>query len=66
MPRAWLPYLGAESSRSWKNIIMCIGIICATARADLLGLEALGLLLRYQEGKRFEFEAVTELPALLK
>ncbi|PJK12437.1 filamentation induced by cAMP protein fic [Lysobacteraceae bacterium NML120232] len=38
----------------------------ATARADLLGLEALGLLLRYQEGKRFEFEAVTELPALLK
>lgn len=42
------------------------GVTYATARADLLGLEALGLLLRHQEGKRFEFEAVMDLPARLE
>ncbi|PJK04483.1 filamentation induced by cAMP protein fic [Lysobacteraceae bacterium NML91-0268] len=42
------------------------GVTYATARADLLGLEALGLLLRHQEGKRFEFEAVMDLPARVR
>ncbi|MDO4708948.1 MAG: Fic family protein [Pseudomonadota bacterium] len=42
------------------------GVTYATARADLLGLERLGLLLRHQEGKRFEFEAVTDLPARVR
>lgn len=38
----------------------------ATARADLLGLEALGWLVRYQEGKRFEFLPVPDLAARLQ
>ncbi len=38
----------------------------ATARADLLGLEVLGLLVRHQEGKRFEFLPIPDLAARLK
>lgn len=42
------------------------GVTYATARADLLGLEALGWLVRYQEGKRFEFLPVPDLAARLQ
>lgn len=42
------------------------GITYATARADLLGLESLGLLLRRKTGRRFEFEPVVDLSSRLK